>query len=89
MAEFEGRTALVTGGSRGIGAAIAVALAQRGADVAINYHSNRDAADAVASRVRDLGRKAGVYQADVTDWDACQSMAEAIESLFALRRVAS
>jgi NAD(P)-dependent dehydrogenase (short-subunit alcohol dehydrogenase family) len=79
VAGFEGRTALVTGGSRGIGAAIAVTFAERGADVAINYHSNRDAAEDVASRVRALGRKAGVYQADVTDWDACQSMAAAIE----------
>jgi 3-oxoacyl-[acyl-carrier protein] reductase len=79
VAGLEGRTALVTGGSRGIGAAIAITLAERGADVAINYHSNRDAAEEVASRVRALGRKAGVYQADVSDWDACQSMAEAVQ----------
>jgi 3-oxoacyl-[acyl-carrier protein] reductase len=76
---IEGRTALVTGGSRGIGAAIAVALAQRGADVAINYHSNRDAAEQVAACVRDLGHRAGIYQADVSDWDACQAMAETVE----------
>lgn len=78
MSGFEGRTALVTGGSRGIGAAIAVALAARGADVAINYHSNRDAAEAVAAHVRALGRKAGVYQADVGDAEACERMAEAV-----------
>lgn len=78
MSGIEGRTALVTGGSRGIGAAIAVTLAQRGADVAINYNSNRDAAEQVAACVRDLGRRAGVFQADVSDWDACQAMATAV-----------
>ena len=79
MTGIEGRTALVTGGSRGIGAAIAVALAERGADVAINYNSNRDAAEQVAARVRDLGRRPGIYQADVSDCDACERMAEAAE----------
>ncbi len=79
MTGFEGRTALVTGGSRGIGAAIAVALAERGADVAINYNSNRDAGEEVAARVRALGRRAAVYQADVSDWDACERMAEAVQ----------
>src|SRR5215213_925394 len=78
MAGFEGRIALVTGGSRGIGAAIAVTLAERGADVAINYHNNREAADQVAERVRAFGRTAGVYQADVSNWEACERMAEAV-----------
>jgi 3-oxoacyl-[acyl-carrier protein] reductase len=76
---LEGRTALVTGGGRGIGAAIAVKLAMCGADVAINFYSNREAAEEVASRVRTLGRKAGIYQADVGDADACRTMTEAIE----------
>jgi len=74
---FEGRTALVTGGSRGIGAAIALTLAERGADIAINYHSNRAAAEDVAERARAFGRKAGAYQADVGDEAACQAMVEA------------
>jgi NAD(P)-dependent dehydrogenase (short-subunit alcohol dehydrogenase family) len=77
MAGLEGRTALVTGGSRGIGAAIARVLAARGADVAINYHSNRAAAEAVAADVRALGRRAGIYQADVGDEAACKQMVDA------------
>jgi NAD(P)-dependent dehydrogenase (short-subunit alcohol dehydrogenase family) len=71
---FEGRTALVTGGSRGIGAAIAVTLARRGADVAINYRGNRAAAEEVARAVREVGRRAGIYQADVIDAYACAGM---------------
>lgn len=78
MAGFEGRVALVTGGSRGIGAAVARTLAARGADIAINYHANRDAAEAVAADVRALGRKAGIYQADVTREDDCAAMAAAV-----------
>ena len=76
MARFEGRTALVTGGSRGIGAAIVLKLANEGADVAINYANNQQAAEDIASQVRSLGRKANVYQADVADADACKRMCE-------------
>ena len=77
MGDFEGRTALVTGAGRGIGAAIARRLAERGANIAINFHSNRAAADEVAAQVRALGRRAGVYQADVGDPTDCAAMVEA------------
>jgi 3-oxoacyl-[acyl-carrier protein] reductase len=77
MTGLEGRTALVTGASRGIGAAIARVLAACGADVAINYQSNRAAAEEVAAQVRALGRRAGIYQADVGDFAACKAMVEA------------
>jgi len=54
--KLKGRTALVTGGSRGIGRAIALALAEEGADVAINYVSSEPAAKEVAERIHKLGR---------------------------------
>jgi NAD(P)-dependent dehydrogenase (short-subunit alcohol dehydrogenase family) len=65
MTSLEGRTALVTGGSRGIGAAICLELANRGADIAINYHANLKAADEVAAAVRKLGRRAETFAADI------------------------
>ena len=65
MTITEPRVALVTGGSRGIGAAICLELARRGNDIAINYHSNAEAAEAVATQVRALGRRAEVFGADV------------------------
>ena len=77
MSGLDGRVALITGASRGIGAATAVMLAGQGADVAINYHSSRDAAEAVAGQVRELGRRAELYQADIRSFDDCQRMVAA------------
>jgi 3-oxoacyl-[acyl-carrier protein] reductase len=77
MGDLDGRVALVTGGSRGIGRAISLRLAQDGADIAINYHSHREAAEEVAAEVRALGRRAEIYAADVASEDACHVMAEA------------
>jgi 3-oxoacyl-[acyl-carrier protein] reductase len=72
------RVALVTGASRGLGAAIAVALGRDGFGVAINYARNRDAADAVRSEIADAGGEADVFRADVTDEDDVAALHEAV-----------
>lgn len=64
---LEGRVALVTGGSRGIGAAIAIALGEAGADVAVNYHQRADAAAEIGAAVIAKGRRAMAVGADVSD----------------------
>lgn len=64
--DLGGRTALVTGGSRGIGRAIALALARAGADVAVNFHSNKGAAEETCSAIQGMGRRAFAVEADVS-----------------------
>lgn len=76
MGSVEGRKALVTGGSRGIGRAICLRLAAEGADVAVNYNGSEAAARETATEVEKLGRKAWVYQADVSQVAACNAMVE-------------
>ena len=66
MKDLKNRVALVTGGSRGIGAAVATALAKAGADVAVNYRQRADAANAVCGEITGGGRKAIAVQADVS-----------------------
>lgn len=67
MSDLTGKRALVTGGARGIGAAIAVELAARGADVAITYQRSADSAAAVTGKIRSIGRRAVAIQADSAD----------------------
>ena len=66
MKDVKNRVALITGGSRGIGAAIAMALARAGADIAVNYRERVDAAKAVCAEITGTGRKAIAVQADVS-----------------------
>src|SRR2546428_1760733 len=73
-----GRTALVTGGSRGIGRAIALALAQEGADVAINYVSSEGPARDVVENIKKMGRRAMLAQADVGDYPDTFRMAQEV-----------
>jgi len=75
---LEGRVALVTGGGRGIGKAIALGLAEDGADVAVNYRRDEDAACETVAEIEKLGRKAAAYGADVSDFDADAQMVDAV-----------
>ncbi len=79
--QLEGKVALVTGASRGIGRAIALDLAAHRADVVVNYANRLDAAEAVSNAIRDLGRQARPLQADVADAAAVKHMVdEALET---------
>ena len=81
--EFTGRTALVTGGSRGIGRAVCLSLAREGADIALNYVSRPDAAEQVQQEVEALGRRCAVYQADVSVPAEVEAMVTKINKDFA------
>ena len=76
---LSGRVALVTGGSRGIGRAIAIALAEDGADVAVNYRRDEAAAREAVAAIEAAGRKARAYPAAVDDFDALAAMVGAAE----------
>lgn len=80
MYDLAGRTALVTGGNRGIGRAIALELARAGADIAISYRSGAESASAVVGTIAALGRRSAAIQADIasaTDVDRMVKEAEA------------
>lgn len=79
MSDLNGRTAIVTGASRGIGKEIATQLAARGADVAINYRSSDAEANEVAEAIRAHGVKAMVVQADVSDPDQARGMIRQVQ----------
>ena len=73
---LEGRVALVTGGSRGIGRGIALALAADGADVAINYRKDEEAAQETVAAIEGLGRKAAAYRASIDSIEEDQAMVD-------------
>lgn len=78
MIDLSEKVALVTGGSRGIGRAIALQLAAQGADVAVNYRGNAAAAQAVVEQIEGMGRRAIAVQADVADSEAVQAMVKTV-----------
>jgi 3-oxoacyl-[acyl-carrier protein] reductase len=82
MINLEGKAAIVTGGSRGIGAATAIKLASLGADVAITYGKSKDAAEAVSKQIMALGVKSMVIHADAGKPETMQAMVDAVVQNF-------
>ncbi|MGQ0549935.1 MAG: 3-oxoacyl-[acyl-carrier-protein] reductase [Armatimonadota bacterium] len=80
--KLQGRTALVTGASRGIGRAIALALSEEGADVAVNYLSNEDIARTLVGEIRAQGRRSMLARADVSDYPDTFRMAQEVLNEF-------
>lgn len=74
MQDLKGKVAVVTGGSRGIGRHISLLLAKRGADVAINYRSRQEEADATIKELEELGVRAMAIQADLSDMTAARNL---------------
>jgi 3-oxoacyl-[acyl-carrier protein] reductase len=75
---LQGQVAIVTGASRGIGRAVAIALASEGAKVAVNYASSSGAADAVVAEIEGMGSEAVALQADVSQVDQVDALFEAV-----------
>ncbi len=80
--ELEGKKAIITGGSIGIGAVIAKVLAKEGADVAINYRKHVDEANEVGKEIEAMGRKCLVVQADVSSFDDAHKMVDNVVETF-------
>lgn len=79
---LKGKTALVTGGSRGIGRAICLRLAQLGANIALVYANSQTAAEDVQSQLTTLGVEARIYPCDVSDFAACKTLVEQVKGDF-------
>ena len=76
-----GKIAVVTGAARGIGRAIALALAEEGAEVVINYHHSEERSMAVKEEIEARGGKAAVMQCDVSDYESCERFVSAVAEM--------
>ncbi len=82
MIDLTGKAALITGGSRGIGKAIALRLARQGADVAFSYRGNAEAAKATAAEIEAIGTRALAVQGDVRDPESAETVVKAALEAF-------
>src|SRR5216683_1923070 len=80
--QFSGRTGLVTGATRGIGRAIALELARRGADIAFNYAKSAEAAESLTKEIEALGARALAAQCDVANTEAAAEMVKQVKETF-------
>ena len=80
--QFSGRSAIVTGATRGIGRAIALELARRGADVAFNYAKSAEAAESLTKEIEALGGRTHAAQCDVADTEAAAEMVKQVKDAF-------
>lgn len=80
--ELQTRTILITGASRGIGAAVAVAAAEAGADVALSYRASEGPAGEVAERIRAFGRRCEAYQADISRLEDVEALVASVQTDF-------
>jgi NAD(P)-dependent dehydrogenase (short-subunit alcohol dehydrogenase family) len=81
MTDLKGKTALVTGASRGIGRATAIALGKAGAQVLVHYSSSPKEADAVVAEIRKLGARADAVQADLSSPDGAHALAKQVRAI--------
>lgn len=75
---LENKKVMITGGSRGIGRAMAIAVAQAGADVAVIYNGNKEAADKVCEEIRAMGRQAAAFKCDVGNFEEAGKTVQAV-----------
>ncbi len=80
--DLKGKRAVITGGSRGIGAATVIALARKGADVAVVYHSHREKADKIVEEAKKHNVRSQAFGADLRDWSEVQTLMEDITQTF-------